>query len=101
MRLMRYMGMKLFCCMGHRDRAKRHWRTSLQMNWGQISVRRWSRCRPCKATLAAILTAPEPMDVLFIDEIHRLPTAIEEVWYSAMEDFKSGYHVVRIWPMRR
>ena len=28
------------------------------------------------------------MDVLFIDEIHRLPTAIEEVLYSAMEDFK-------------
>lgn len=38
--------------------------------------------------LAAILTALEPMDVLFIDEIHRLPTAIEEVLYSAMEDFK-------------
>ena len=38
--------------------------------------------------LAAILTALEPMDVLFIDEIHRLPTAIEEVLYSAREDFK-------------
>lgn len=38
--------------------------------------------------LAAILTALEPMDVLFIDEIHRLPTAIEEVLYSAMEDYK-------------
>ena len=38
--------------------------------------------------LAAILTALEPMDVLFIDEIHRLPTTIEEVLYSAMEDFK-------------
>jgi len=38
--------------------------------------------------LAAILTALEPRDVLFIDEIHRLPTAIEEVLYSAMEDFK-------------
>ena len=38
--------------------------------------------------LAAILTAPEPMDVMFIDETHRLPTAIEEVLYSAMEDFK-------------
>ena len=38
--------------------------------------------------LAAILTALEPTDVLFIDEIHRLPTAIEEVLYSAMEDFK-------------
>lgn len=38
--------------------------------------------------LAAILTALEPMDVLFIDEIHRLPSAIEEVLYSAMEDYK-------------
>ncbi|MCL2338586.1 MAG: Holliday junction branch migration DNA helicase RuvB [Proteobacteria bacterium] len=38
--------------------------------------------------LAAILTTLEPMDVLFIDEIHRLPAAIEEVLYSAMEDFK-------------
>lgn len=38
--------------------------------------------------LAGVLTSLEPNDVLFIDEIHRLPTAIEEVLYSAMEDFK-------------
>ncbi len=38
--------------------------------------------------LAAILTNLEPMDVLFIDEIHRLNPAIEEVLYSAMEDFQ-------------
>lgn len=37
--------------------------------------------------LAAILTAIEPGDILFIDEIHRLPRAIEEVLYPAMEDF--------------
>jgi Holliday junction DNA helicase RuvB len=37
--------------------------------------------------LAAILTNLQPNDVLFIDEIHRLPTAVEEVLYSAMEDF--------------
>ncbi|MGM0844105.1 MAG: Holliday junction branch migration DNA helicase RuvB [Bacillota bacterium] len=37
--------------------------------------------------LAAILTSLEPGDVLFIDEIHRLPRAIEEVLYPAMEDF--------------
>ncbi|GAA0334208.1 Holliday junction branch migration DNA helicase RuvB [Bacillus carboniphilus] len=37
--------------------------------------------------LAAILTTLEPGDVLFIDEIHRLPRAVEEVLYSAMEDF--------------
>ncbi|TWO17286.1 Holliday junction branch migration DNA helicase RuvB [Campylobacter lanienae] len=38
--------------------------------------------------LAAILTNLEEGDVLFIDEIHRLSPAIEEVLYSAMEDFR-------------
>lgn len=38
--------------------------------------------------LAAILSNLEAGDVLFIDEIHRLPRVIEEVLYSAMEDFK-------------
>ena len=37
--------------------------------------------------LAAILSGLEYGDVLFIDEIHRLPRVIEEVLYSAMEDF--------------
>jgi Holliday junction DNA helicase RuvB len=37
--------------------------------------------------LAAILTALEPGDILFIDEIHRLPAIVEEVLYGAMEDF--------------
>ena len=37
--------------------------------------------------LAAILSSLQPGDVLFIDEIHRLPRAIEEVLYPAMEDF--------------
>ncbi|WP_373773895.1 Holliday junction branch migration DNA helicase RuvB [Streptococcus ferus] len=37
--------------------------------------------------LVAILNELEPGDVLFIDEIHRLPMAVEEVLYSAMEDF--------------
>jgi len=38
--------------------------------------------------LAAILTNLQPKDVLFIDEIHRLQPAIEEVLYPAMEDFQ-------------
>ncbi|MCF6408643.1 Holliday junction branch migration DNA helicase RuvB [Pseudalkalibacillus salsuginis] len=37
--------------------------------------------------LAAVLTALEPGDVLFIDEIHRLHRSVEEVLYPAMEDF--------------
>jgi Holliday junction DNA helicase RuvB len=38
--------------------------------------------------LAAILSTLEPGDVLFIDEIHRMPKFIEEVLYPAMEDFE-------------
>ena len=38
--------------------------------------------------LAAVLSSLEPGDVLFIDEIHRIPRFIEEILYSAMEDFK-------------
>ena len=42
--------------------------------------------RPCD--LAAILSNPQPQDVFFIDEIHRLPRAVEEILYPAMEDFQ-------------
>ena len=38
--------------------------------------------------LAAILTNLQPHDLLFIDEIHRLPRVVEEVLYPAMEDFE-------------
>ena len=37
--------------------------------------------------LAAVLSVLEPGDILFIDEIHRLPKIVEEVLYPAMEDF--------------
>lgn len=37
--------------------------------------------------LAAILSGLEPGDVLFIDEIHRLPKTVEEILYPAMEDY--------------
>ena len=37
--------------------------------------------------LAGILTSLEPRDVLFIDEIHRLNPAVEEILYPAMEDY--------------
>lgn len=37
--------------------------------------------------LAAVLSSLEPGDVLFIDEIHRIPRFVEEILYSAMEDF--------------
>src|ERR1700723_3239107 len=38
--------------------------------------------------LAALLTNLQPRDVLFIDEIHRLMPAVEEILYPAMEDFQ-------------
>ena len=41
-----------------------------------------------KGDLAAVLTNLNPRDVLFIDEIHRIPVGIEEILYSAMEDFR-------------
>lgn len=52
--------------------------------------------------LVGILTKLQPRDVLFIDEIHRLPIALEEYLYSAMEDYKidvqidSGMHAKTI-----
>jgi len=41
-----------------------------------------------KGDLAAILTSLKPKSILFIDEIHRLNTVVEEYLYSAMEDFR-------------
>jgi Holliday junction DNA helicase RuvB len=41
-----------------------------------------------KGDLAAILTALEERDVLFVDEIHRLSAGVEEVLYPALEDFR-------------
>ncbi|MDR1413807.1 MAG: Holliday junction branch migration DNA helicase RuvB [Puniceicoccales bacterium] len=38
--------------------------------------------------LAGLLTSLEPSDILFIDEIHRIPKSVEEYLYSAMEDFR-------------
>src|SRR5689334_15553768 len=41
-----------------------------------------------KGDIAAILTTLEPRDVLFVDEIHRLNRAAEEILYPALEDFR-------------
>ncbi len=45
--------------------------------------------------LASILTSLEPGDVLFIDEIHRLPRVVEEVLYGAMEDYRLSIIIPR------
>jgi Holliday junction DNA helicase RuvB len=41
-----------------------------------------------KGDIAAILTSLEPRDILFVDEIHRLNRAVEEILYGALEDFR-------------
>ncbi len=46
-----------------------------------------------QADLMALLTNLEAGDVLFIDEIHRLPTVVEEFLYPAMEDFRVDYTI--------
>ena len=66
---------------------KTYWPTSLRKSWVDI--------RPSSGPvierggdLAAILNSLAPREVLFIDEIHRLNRAVEEVLYSAVEDFR-------------
>ncbi len=46
-----------------------------------------------QADLMALLTNLETGDVLFIDEIHRLPTVVEEFLYPAMEDFRVDFTI--------
>src|ERR1700759_3861443 len=41
-----------------------------------------------KGDLTAVLTSLDPQDFFFLDEIHRLQPAVEEVLYPAMEDFR-------------
>lgn len=77
----------MFFCTGHPDSGKRPL-ASIVANEMGVELRTTSGPaieRP--GDLAAILTALEPGDVLFIDEIHRLHRSIEEVLYPAMEDF--------------
>ncbi len=55
----------------------------------QVNLRQTSGPAVEKAgDLAALLTNLEPRDVLFVDEIHRLAPAVEEVLYPAMEDYQ-------------
>src|SRR6266516_3984806 len=62
------------CYMARQDWVKRRCATS-------------SPAKEHAGDLASILTALQPGEVLFIDEIHRLARAIEERLYSAMEDY--------------
>ena len=46
--------------------------------------------------LAAILSSLDAGDILFIDEIHRLPRVVEELLYSAMEDYSISIVIGKI-----
>ena len=72
----------------HRDWGRPRWPGSWLPRWAWGSVSPPVRCYPVHADLAALLTDLQEGDVLFIDEIHRLHRAVEEILYPAMEDFK-------------
>ncbi len=48
---------------------------------------------PSKFDLSAILSKLKPGEVLFIDEIHRLSSSLEEILYPAMEDYRLDFVV--------
>ena len=74
------------CSPARRASARRRWRRSSAREMG-VGFRSTSGPVIAKAgDLAALLTNLEPRDVLFIDEIHRLPAHVEEILYPAMED---------------
>ncbi len=77
------------CCSSARPAlARPRWRRSWRAN-SASDFRATSGPVIAKAgDLAALLTNLEERDVLFIDEIHRLNPAVEEILYPAMEDFQ-------------
>jgi Holliday junction DNA helicase RuvB subunit len=76
------------CSSARRASARRRWRRSWRASWAS-AFRATSGPVIAKAgDLAALLTNLEERDVLFIDEIHRLNPAVEEILYPAMEDFQ-------------
>lgn len=80
------------------------WKTSIsnviaKEMWANIKIMSWPAITKA-GDLAAILTSIKKWDILFIDEIHRMKTNVEEVLYSAMEDFKIDI-IMWKWPWAR
>ncbi len=71
-----------------RASARPRWRRSWRANSASVFARPRGPVIAKAGDLAALLTNLEERDVLFIDEIHRLNPAVEEVLYPAMEDFQ-------------
>ena len=75
------------CCSPARPAwARRRWRRSSPRSSTSPFVQTAGPALERKADIAAFLTALEPRAVFFVDEIHRLPRAVEETFYPAMED---------------
>ena len=75
------------CSSGRPGSARRASRTSSARSSASASARSPGPALERK-DIAAILTALEARDVLFVDEIHRLSRAVEEILYPALEDFR-------------
>ena len=76
------------CSLVRPGSAKPRWRRSWRASSVSISARPRGPVIAKAGDLAALLTNLEDRDVLFIDEIHRLNPAVEEILYPAMEDFQ-------------
>ena len=75
------------CSTALRDWARPHWRASSPRRWA-CNIRITSGPAIEKpGDLAALLTNLSENDILFVDEIHRLNRAVEEILYPAMEDY--------------
>ena len=78
----------IFCFMDRRDWVKPPYPGLLPMNWALDISETSGPVIEKPGDLAGLLTNLEPNDVLFIDEIHRLSTVVEEYLYAAMEDYR-------------
>ena len=76
------------CSSARRGSARPRWRRSSRASSASTSAPPPGPVIAKAGDLAALLTNLEERDVLFIDEIHRLNPAVEEILYPAMEDFQ-------------
>ena len=74
------------CWRGHPGSARPRSPRSSPPSWASPFVQTAGPALERKGDIAAFLTALEPGAVFFVDEIHRLPRALEETFYPAMED---------------
>ena len=76
------------CSPARRAWARPPWRRSWRASWASISARPRARCWRRRAILPPSSPISSRATFLFIDEIHRLNPAVEEILYPAMEDYE-------------